>query len=216
MSRTKQHKRTIGLREHVNVEDGEKMSDTSPKKSLIDELPSGVKKNLSPGEEIVRYLKTFEVTEKPDYIILTNLRLVYFDEKHLGRYAFKSIPLQKLLQIKAHKGAIIWGEISFKSEDGTTFVLERVNRHELEGFIDALEAAYNRIAVEPVSMKHQGDLLGMAEWEYNKPEETVFRQLPSEQPKPIEDPLHELKMRLIRGEISEEEYKAKLRVLQEK
>jgi hypothetical protein len=216
MSRTKQHIRTIGLRKHVNVEDGEKMSDTSPKKSLIDELPGGVKKNLSPGEEIVRYLKTFEVTQKPDYIILTNQRLVYFDEKHLGRYAFKSIPLQKLLQIKAHKGAIIWGEISFKSEDGTTFVLERVNRHDLEGFIDALEAAYNRIAVEPVSMKHEGDLLGMAEWEYNKPEETVFRQLPSEQPKPVEDPLHELKMRFIKGEISEEEYKAKLRVLQEK
>jgi len=195
---------------------GEKMSNTSPKKSLIDELPGGVKKNISPGEEVVRYLKTFEVTEKPDYIILTNQRLVYFDEKHLGRFTFKSIPLQKLLQIKAHKGAIIWGEISFKSEDGTTFVLERVNRGDLEGFIDALEAAYNRIAVEPVSMKHQGDLLGMAEWEYNKPEETVFRQLPAEQPKPVEDPMHELKMRFIRGEISEEEYKAKLRVLQEK
>jgi len=216
MRLTKQHKRTIGVRKHVNVQDGEKMSDTSPKKSLIDEMPGGVKKNLSPGEEIVRYLKTFEITQKPDYIILTNQRLVYFDEKHLGRFAFKSIPLQKLLQIKAHKGAIIWGEISFKSEDGTTFVLERVNRRDLEGFIDALEVAYNLIAVEPVSMKHQGDLLGMAEWEYNKPEETVFRQLQSEQPKPVEDPLHELKMRFIRGEISEEEYKAKLRVLQEK
>jgi len=44
---------------------GEKMSNTSPKKSLIDELPGGVKKNLSPGEEIVRYLKTFEVLKNP-------------------------------------------------------------------------------------------------------------------------------------------------------
>jgi len=192
------------------------MSHKSPRKSLIDELPGGVKKNLSPGEEVILFLKTFEVTERPDYIILTNQRLVYFDEKHLGRFAFKSIPLQKLLQIKAHKGAIIWGEISFKSEDGTTLVLERVSRSDLEGFIDALEAAYNRIAVEPVSMKHEGDLLGMAEWEYNKPEETVFRQQPADQARPVEDPLNQLKMRFIKGEISEEEYRAKLRVLQEK
>lgn len=192
------------------------MSDRFPKKSLIDELPGGVKKNLSPGEEVMRYLKTFEVTERPDYIILTNLRLVYFDEKHLGRFAFKSIPLQKLLHIEAHKGALVWGEISFKSEDGTVIVLERISRGDLEDFIDALETAYNRIAVEPVSMKHEGDLLGMADWEYNKPEETVFRQQPTDQSKPVEDPLNQLKMRFIRGEISEEEYRAKLRVLQEK
>jgi len=192
------------------------LSKKSPRKSLIDELPGGVKKNLSPGEEVVLYLKTFEVTERPDYIILTNQRLVYFDEKHLGRFAFKSIPLQKLLQIKAHKGAVIWGEISFKSEDGVTLVLERVSRSDLEGFIDALEAAYNRIAVEPVSMKHEGELLGMAEWEYNKPEETVFRQQPTDQARIVEDPLNQLKMRFIKGEISEEEYRAKLLVLQEK
>jgi hypothetical protein len=193
-----------------------KVSNKSPSKRLIDELPSGVKQNLSPGEEVTHYLKTFEITERPDYVILTNFRLIYFDERRLGRFAFKSIPFQKLLQIKAHKGAVVWGEISFKSEDGTVIVLERVNRNDLSVFIDALEIAYNRIAVEPVSMKHEGDLLGMAEWEFNKPEETIFRQLPLDQPKPVDDPLNQLKMRFIKGEISEEEYKAKLRVLQEK
>jgi len=191
-----------------------KLGDKTPKKTLIDELPNGLKKNLSPGEEVIRYLKTFEITEQPDYIILTNLRLIYFDEKHLGRYVFKSIPFQKLLQIRAHKGAVIWGEITFKSEDGTELLLKRVNRKDLEVFIDALETAYNSIAVEPVSMKHEGDLLGKMEWEFNKPEEMVFRQQPSAQPGSI-DPLNQLKMRFIKGEISEEEYKAKLRVLQE-
>jgi len=191
-----------------------KLGDKTPKKTLIDELPNGLKKNLSPGEEVIRYLKTFEITEQPDYIILTNLRLIYFDEKHLGRYVFKSIPFQKLLQIRAHKGAVIWGEITFKSEDGTELLLKRVNRKDLEVFIDALETAYNSIAVEPVSMKHEGDLLGKMEWEFNKPEEMVFRQQPSAQPGVI-DPLNQLKMRFIKGEISEEEYKAKLRVLQE-
>ena len=87
--------------EKYQLINGEKMSNESPSKSLIDELPSEVKENLSSGEEVVSYLKTFEVVERPDYIILTNIRVVYFNEKHLGRYDFKSIPFQKLLQLRA-------------------------------------------------------------------------------------------------------------------
>lgn len=192
------------------------MSDKSPSKNLIDELPDGVKKNLSSGEKVKSYLKTFEVADKPNYIILTNLRVAYFDEKHLGRYDFKSIPFEKLLRIKAHRGAAVWGEISLESEDKTVILLKRVNRGDVEGFMDALEDAYNSIAVEPISIKHKKDLLGKATWEFNKPAEMIVRQLPSEQPKPSEDPLNQLKTRFIRGEISEEEYRAKLRVLQEK
>jgi uncharacterized membrane protein len=56
----------------------------------------------------------------------------------------------------------------------------------------------------------------MAAWEFDKPAEIIFRQQPLDQPKPSEDPLSQLKMKFIRGEISEEEYRAKLRVLQEK
>lgn len=193
-----------------------KMSKKLPSENLIDELPSGIKKNLSPGEQALRYLKTFEVTQRPDYIILTNQRLIYFDEKHLGRYTFKSIPFQKLLQIKARRGAILWGDITFKSEDGTVLTLDKVSRKDLTGFIDALEIAYNSIAVEPVSMHHEGDVLGKEEWEFNKPEEAIFRQPSSVQLNQPEDPINQLKMRFIKGELSEEEYKAKLRVLQEK
>jgi hypothetical protein len=192
------------------------MSDKSPIKNLIDELPGGVKENLSSGEEVVRYLKTFEVVDRPDYIILTSLRLVYFNEKHFGRYAFKSIPFEKLLQIRAHRGVLLWGDISFKGEDGTVILLERVDRSDLESFLEAVEIAYNRIAVEPISIKHEKDLVGKATWEFDKPKEMIVRQQSSDQPKPSEDPLDQLKMRFIRGEISEEEYKAKLRVLQEK
>jgi len=192
------------------------MSEKSPGKSPIDELPSGVKKNLSSGEEVKCYLKTFEVTDKPNYIILTNLRIAYFDEQHLGRYVFKSIPFEKILHIEAHRGVAVWGDISFTSEDKTVIQLKRVNRGDLEGFINAVENAYNSIAVEPISIKHEKDLLGAAKWEFNKPAETIVRQRSSDQPKPSEDPLNQLKTRFIRGEISEEEYKAKLRVLQEK
>lgn len=192
------------------------MSKKPPVKNLIDELPSGLKKNLSAGEQIIHYLKTFEVVEQPDYIILTNIRLIHFDERHLGRYEFKSIPLQKVLQIKANRGTVLWGEISFKSEDGTIIRLERVSRNDIEKFMEALEIAFNNIAVEPVSIRHEGNMLGKEEWEYNKPEEAIFRQQPSFQPSIIEDPINQLKLRFIRGEISEEEYKSKLRILQEK
>jgi hypothetical protein len=193
-----------------------KVSEKPPTKNLVDKLPDGLKKNLSPGEEIISYLKSFVIAERSNYIILTNIRLIYFDEKFLGRYVFKSLPFQKLLQVSAHKGAIVWGEVSLKMEDGTVYTVDRVSRNDMTNFIDALEIQYNSIAVEPVSIKHKGELLGIADWEFNKPAEMVFRQNPSFQSKPAEDPLVQLKMRFIKGEISEEEYKAKLRVLQEK
>jgi hypothetical protein len=156
------------------------------------------------------------IAERTNYIILTNLRLIYFDEKYLGRYLFKALPFQKILQVSAHKGAVVWGEVSVKMEDGSLYTVERVSRNDLANFIDALEIEYNSIAVEPVSIKHKGELLGIADWEFNKPAEMVFRQNPAIQSKPAEDPLVQLKMRFVKGEISEEEYKAKLQVLQEK
>jgi len=192
------------------------MSENPPVKSIIDKLPDGVKRNLSPGEEIICYLKSFVIAELTNYILLTNQRLIYFDEKHLGRYTFRSLPFQKLLQVTAHKGAVIWGEVTFKMEDGEVYTVERVSRKDLSSFIDALETAYNNIAVEPVSMKHKGELLGITDWEFNKPSEVVFREKPAFQGKPTEDPIDQLKMRFVKGEISEEEYKAKLRILQEK
>ena len=192
------------------------MSEKPPTKSLFDKLPDGLKKNLSPGEEIISYLKSFVIAELSNYVILTNIRLIYFDEKHLGRYVFKSLPLQKVLQVSAHKGAIVWGEVSVKMEDGTSYTVERVSRNEMANFIDALEIEYNSIAVEPISIKHKGELLGIADWEFNKPAEMIFRQTPTFQSQPAEDPLVQLKMRFIKGEISEEEYKAKLQVLKEK
>jgi len=184
-------------------------------KSLIDKLPDGLKNNLNAGEEIINYLTSFVVAEKTNFVVLTNQRLIYFDEKHLGRFDFKSLPLQKVLQVSAHRGAVVWGNVSVKMEDGTVYTVERVNRKDLVHFIDGLEIVYNSIAVEPISIKHKGDLLGMADWEFNKPAEMVFREKPSTYSKLVEDPLVELKMRFVKGELSEEEYKAKLRVLQE-
>jgi hypothetical protein len=191
------------------------MSSNTSGTDLINELPSGVKKNLSPGEEVAHYLKTFQVFSKPDYIILTNLRLIYFNEKHLGRYDFKSIPFQKLLQMNASRGIFLWGDISFKGEDGTLTLLKLVSRGKMEGFIEALKIGYNNRAVEPITIEYNKKLFGRALWVFNKPKEIIFRQF-SDQTKQSDDPLNQLKMRYIRGEITEIEYRDKLRVLQGK
>jgi Bacterial PH domain/Short C-terminal domain len=193
-----------------------KMSEKPATKGLLDKLPDGLKKNLSPGEEIVSYLKSFVVAERANYIILTNIRLIYFDEKFLGRYVFKSLPLQKVLQVSAHKGAVVWGEVTVKMEDGASYTVEKVSRNDMTNFIYALEIEYNNIAVEPVSIKHKEELLGISDWEFKKPAEMIFRQNPAIQSLTAQDPLVQLKMRFVKGEISEEEYKAKLQVLQEK
>ena len=163
-----------------------KMSEKSPAKSIIDELPSGVKNNLISGETVVSYLKTFEIVERPNYIILTNQRVLFFDEKMLWRYAFKSLPLEKMLQLRANRGAVLWGDISFKMEDGTVVLLEKVDRDKMKGFIDAFETAYNKIAVEPISIKHNRNLLDRETWEFNKPSEILFRGPSSNQPETSE------------------------------
>jgi hypothetical protein len=75
---------------------------------------------------------------------------------------------------------------------------------------------YRRTSQPKRHDKHKVELLGIADWEFNKPAEMVFRQTPAIQSQPAEDPLVQLKMKFVKGELSEEEYKAKLRVLQEK
>ncbi len=158
------------------------MSEKSPAKSIIYELPRGVKDNLSPGETVVSYLKTFEIVERPNYIILTNRRIIFFDEKMLWRYAFKSLPLEKIHQMKANRGTVFWGDISFKMEDGTIILLENVDKNKMKDFIDAFETAYNRIAIEPISIKHNKNLLDRETWEFSKPSEILFRGSSSDQP----------------------------------
>ncbi|MDQ1280809.1 MAG: hypothetical protein QG670_2072, partial [Thermoproteota archaeon] len=120
------------------------MGEEQPTKNLIDELPHGVKENLSSGEEVIHYLKTFEIVERPNYIILTNVRLLYFDEKRLGRYDFISLPFQKILEMRANRGTFLWGDISFKTEEDNSIQLEKVDHDKMRSFIAAFEIAYNR------------------------------------------------------------------------
>jgi hypothetical protein len=69
------------------------------------EVPKEVEENLYPGEKISYSLKKkIRLEAKPKYLIVTNRRVMYLDQKILGRYDLSDIPYEKLEQVSFHKG----------------------------------------------------------------------------------------------------------------
>jgi hypothetical protein len=171
-------------------------------------LPETLLENLRPDEPVLEALKSSTIAAKPEWAVLTNSRILYFDEKHLGRYDLVVIPHTKLRYMKAEKGAVSFGKIMFVKEDGEEVSLERVPKSQLAPFVEELEKAINRIAVEPITIKRNKGLMGKMSWEFEKSAETLFRSMPHDQPQPqqAQTPLEMLNMRYARGEISDEEY----------
>ncbi len=168
--------------------------------------------NLDSGETIVAGLKNARLGAKPDYFFLTDVRIIYFDEKHLGRYDLSSIPFAKLQEVSAQIGPIRYGSLKITSEEGVTIDLNKIPKGNVEPFVTALEDAINAIAVEPISINVKKGLMGM-EWSFTKPAEMLLRSRPSApspaptQVAPVGDnPLKVLQMRFVKGEITKEQY----------
>lgn len=151
---------------------------------MDESLPKGLLEHLSPGEEIIDTLKTMTLVTRPDYTVITNQRILYFNEKHLGRYDMKVIPYSKLQKVHAEKGRLMYGSIILTDESGDLVELTRVPKDEIQPFIDKLEAAINRIAIEPVSINRNRRILGKMIWEFDKPPEMLFRTIPTGSPPP--------------------------------
>lgn len=172
------------------------------------ELPKKLLEQLEPGEKVLDALKTTTIASRPDYTVLTDTRIIYFNDKHLGRFEFIVIPYSKLQTMKAERGLLTFGRITFTSENGEEISLNLVKKEQIEPFIESLEEALNNIAVEPISIKRNKHLGTNMEWEFEKPPELIFRSQKNENKlKGSLDPIHELKMRYVRGEISEIEYR---------
>jgi len=61
------------------------------------ELPDEILENLYPGEDVLYSVKKKLYTElKPKYLIVTDRRIIYLDQKILGRYDLIDIPYEKL------------------------------------------------------------------------------------------------------------------------
>ena len=171
------------------------------------DLPKNLLEQIEPDEKIIDSLKTTTVTSKPDYVVLTNTRIIYFNEKHLGRYEFTVIPFSKLQTMRAERGLVYFGEITFINESGEKISLNWIPKNEIEPFIESLEDAMNRVAVEPITIKRVKNIGSKMQWQFDKPPELIFRSQSDLSTHGTEaDPLNELKMRYARGEITEEEY----------
>ncbi len=180
-------------------------------------LPKGIQEILVANERIHKVLKTVSIINKSEYTVLTDRRILYFNEKILNRYDLEDIPYSKLMEMKAERGRVRFGSIEFKSEEMKKPIkISKVPKKDIEPFIAALEIAMNNVAVEPISIKRSKGLIGKMRWEFKKTPETLFKSRPAEadslerrpfsKGEPEADPLRKLKLRFVNGEISEEEY----------
>lgn len=186
-----------------------------------EKLPKGILENLSPGEEVLYAIrKKFSLEAKPKWLVVTDRRIMYIDEKILGRYELTAIPYEKLELVYAKVGKVS-SEFLIKKEDGEEIKLSRMDKEEARKAIESIRDALNEIAVEPVSVERKKHLMS-EEWVIHKPKEVVSRSIRMEARKTAirkeEDPLEKLKKLkelYDMGVISQEEYEEKRKKLLE-
>jgi len=187
------------------------------------EVPKEVLENLYPGEQISYSLKKkIRLEAKPKYLVVTDRRVIYLDQKILGRYDLKDIPYEKLERVSFHKGPVA-SEFVLKTEEGGIINLTWMEREEATSALNAIRDSLNAIAVEPVSIQTKKGLLGV-DLLLTKPPELVSRTLPltrvieGRKAKTEEEPaekLKKLKELFDAGIINEQEYEEKRKKLLE-
>ena len=186
-----------------------------------EKLPKALEKVLEPDERVLHSVKKKASLEKPKWVIVTDRRIIYLDEKILGRYEIKTIPYQKLERITVKLG-IMSSDFVIKQEDEFRLRLGWMNKEQARETITAIKDALNAIAVEPVSIEVSKGLTS-EEWTLEKPKEIVTRVAPAgkpieHEPAAKEDPLEKLKKLkelYDMGAISPEEYEEKRKKLLE-
>jgi hypothetical protein len=188
-------------------------------------LPKGLIENLDPGEEVLYAVKKRFALEKPKWLIVTNRRVIYFDEKIMGRYSMKATPFEKIEKVVYH-GGITSSQFTIHIEDGSKIELSWMDKEESKKAITALYNAIKNIAIEPPTLEKKKNVLS-EEWILLKPKEFIVRSsavytqiLQREGEQAVkEDPftlLKKLKELRDMGIISEEEYSEKKKKILEK
>jgi len=190
------------------------------------EIPPEISENLYPGEKVLYCIKKKLRTDlKPKFLAVTDRRVLYLDQKLLGRYDLEDVPYEKLEFVHYKKGKI-GAEFEIKREDGHKLKLSWMDRKEATEAIEAIKDALNAIAVEPVSIKKKKGLIG-EEMSISKPKELVTRTLPmttiveksvsgsSEAEDPLEK-LKKLKELHEAGILTDEEFEEKKKALLDK
>ncbi|ASA78161.1 PH domain-containing protein [Thermococcus sp. 5-4] len=186
-------------------------------------LPKAVVRHLEPDEKVLFTVRKKVSLEKPKWLVITDRRIVYIDEKVLGRYDMKAIPYQKLEEVTVELG-VISSEFIIKGEENIRLKLGWMNKEQARATINAIKDALNAIAIEPVTIEVKKGLTHET-WVLKKPKELVSRVVPAGttvQHAPAvekkEDPLEKLKKLkelYDMGVISAEEYEEKRKKLLE-
>ncbi|WP_456395518.1 PH domain-containing protein [Thermococcus sp.] len=188
---------------------------------MVEKLPKGIGENLQPGEDVLFAIKKKMGVEKPKWLIVTDRRIIYFDEKMFGRYDMKAVPYEKLEEVYVKIGKM-YAEFIIRKEDGEEIKLERMDKSKSRDAIEAIKEAINRIAVEPVGIERKKHLTSQEMW-IHKPKEVVSRSIRMEArriaSRKEEDPLEKLKKLkelYDMGVLSQEEYEEKRKKLLER
>ncbi len=124
------------------------------------DIPAQLLDNLAEGEEVKRSLRTKSLLNIPEFTFLTNRRIIYYNQKILGRYELIDKPYSRSSEMKAERGMMSFGSIVFVSEEGDEIKLKKVPKAQIEEFVQALEIALNNVAVEAIRIKRIKGLLG--------------------------------------------------------
>jgi len=190
---------------------------------MPEKIPKAVEKNLEPGEKVLFTVRKKVSLEKPKWLVVTDRRIIYIDEKVLGRYEMKALPYQKLEEVKIELG-VVSSEFIIKGEENVRLKLGWMNKEQARKTINAIKDALNAIAIEPVTIEVKKGLTHET-WILKKPKEFVSRVVPAGTTvhhapavEKKEDPLEKLKKLkelYDMGVITAEEYEEKRKKLLE-
>lgn len=141
------------------------------------ELPAEILDNLYSGENALFCIKKQVPVElKPKYLIITDHRVLFLDQKILGRYDLSDIPYSKLERVFFEEG-ILASEFKLKDEDNHIISINWLQKGECRDAIITIRDAINAIAIEPVSIKRKKNLMS-EKWILTKPKENITRSMP--------------------------------------
>lgn len=138
-------------------------------------IPKGLVENLDEGETVLYAVKKRFSIEKPKWLVITNRRVIYFDEKIFGRYEMVSIPYEKLEKMYCRIG-LLATRFVLSIEDGGKLELSWMDRESSRKAVSAMYSAIKSIAVEPPTMVRRKSLFS-EEITLVKPKEFVMRGL---------------------------------------
>ncbi len=113
---------------------------------------------------------------KPKILVVTDRRVIFLDQKILGRYDLRDIPYSKLELVLFEEG-LMASKFDLKDEGGHHIQISWLGKKECEDAIITIRDALNMIAVEPVSIQKKKQLV-WGTWILRKPKEIVTRSVP--------------------------------------